>query len=83
MNRVREYRQRENLTQKQLAEIMEVTPDYISMIERGVRTPGFMFSKKMADYFDTTVDGIFFAKQENKTFAKSLYHRLVRTITGK
>ena len=39
---------------------MNVAPDYISMIERGVRSPGFSLAKKIADFFGTTIDDIFF-----------------------
>lgn len=69
-NRLREYRKRCSLTQEELAKKMDVVPDYISMIERGARTPGFLLAKKIADYFDTTVDDIFFDDASNKTFDK-------------
>lgn len=67
-NRLREYRKKYSLTQEELARHMDVVPDYISMIERGARTPGFLLAKKIADYFDTTVDDIFFDDVSNKTF---------------
>jgi putative transcriptional regulator len=83
MNKLKELRLKAKMTQKELAEELKVTPDYISMIERGDRTPGFRLSKKMADYFNTTVDEIFFAQDKNETFAGSLYQNLKRMFRGK
>lgn len=61
-------RKEAGMTQGQLAEKVGVTNDYISMIERGDRTPGFNLAKKIADELNTTVDVIFFADGSNKTF---------------
>lgn len=67
-NRLREYRKKHSITQEEFAKEMDVVSDYISMIERGARTPGFLLAKKIADYFNTTVDEIFFDDKSNKTF---------------
>ena len=59
-NKVKELRNLKNLTQEELGQIFGITADYISMIERGERTPGFKLAKRIADYFGTTVDDLFF-----------------------
>lgn len=60
--RLQEYRRREKMTQEELANQLGISKDYLSMIERGVRNPGFKLAKKIADIFCTTVDNIFFDK---------------------
>lgn len=39
--RIRYLRRRRGLTQEQLAELSEVSPEYISKIERGAASPSF------------------------------------------
>lgn len=64
MNKLKELRIKYKLTQKELAKNLGVTPDYISQIERG-RIPGMETAIKIANFFNTTVDEIFFSKQSN------------------
>ncbi|MDA3731625.1 helix-turn-helix transcriptional regulator [Niameybacter massiliensis] len=54
------YRKESKLTQEELAEKVGVHKDYISMIERGKRTPGFSLSKKIADVLNESIENIFF-----------------------
>lgn len=58
--RLRKLRIKEKMKIKDVAEILEITPDYLGMIERGSRTPGFSLAKKFADLYNVTVDEIFF-----------------------
>ena len=44
----REYREREKLTQAELANEVSVSENYIYMIEAGVRTPSVDTAKKIA-----------------------------------
>lgn len=67
-NALKILRKERKITQEQLAEILGVTPDYVSIIERGKQNPGFHLAKKIADIFEKTVDEIFFADETNKTF---------------
>lgn len=39
---------------------LNITPQMLGAIERGDRTPSLRLAKKIADYYLTTVDGIFF-----------------------
>lgn len=67
MNKLKEYRKLNNLTQEKLAEVLEINSDYISMIERGVRTPGFKLANRMASYFGVTIEELnFFCRQEEQ-----------------
>jgi putative transcriptional regulator len=56
------------LSQEELAAILGVVADYVSMIERGKRSPGFALAKKIADFFDMTIDEIFFNNESNNSF---------------
>ena len=56
------YRQRRGFERKALAEIMGVTSNYIYMIEAGHRNPGFRLSKRFADFFNTSIEELFFNK---------------------
>ncbi len=65
------YRDKSGLTQEEVAEIVEVSKDYISMLERYIRKPGRELAKKLADLYGTTVDALLYATIEpNKTFSK-------------
>lgn len=68
INRLSEFREKVGVTQTQMASDLNITNDYLSMIERGIRTPGFKLSKKIADYLNSSVDELFFNAQSNETF---------------
>ena len=63
-------RELRGLTRLELARRLHITPEYMSMIERGVKTPGFKLSKRIADALGSTVDSLFFANATNETFDK-------------
>lgn len=44
----------------EVAFYLEITPQMLGAIERGDRTPSLYLAKKIADYYNTTVDEIFF-----------------------
>lgn len=59
-NRLKYYRIKQSMTQQELGHKIGIHKDYISMMERGVRTPGFKLAKRMADFFGVTIDELFF-----------------------
>lgn len=65
-NNLKALREEAGITQVDLAKSLNISSDYLSMIERGVRTPSFNLSKGIADYFNTTVDYIFFEINRTK-----------------
>ena len=67
-NKVSEFREKIGVTQIEMASHLKITNDYLSMIERGARTPGFKLAKKIADYLNTTVDVLFFNVESNIAF---------------
>lgn len=71
-NNIKELRKSKKLTQVKFAKILGITNDYLSSIERGKVTPGFMLAKKIADYFEVTVDEVFFNNHSNEIFGNNL-----------
>ncbi|NSW93051.1 MAG: helix-turn-helix transcriptional regulator [Firmicutes bacterium] len=69
MNKLRELRDKKGLTQEEIANVLGINSQYYSMLERGVRTPGFKLAKKIADFYECSVDEIFFDNGTNIMFA--------------
>lgn len=54
-NNIRANRQKLGLTQEALAEILNVTPDYISKIENGIKHPSLSAIEKLCNVFKIDV----------------------------
>ncbi|MED1761281.1 helix-turn-helix transcriptional regulator [Bacillus subtilis] len=57
---------RGNTSRTVVANDLNITPQMLGAIERGDRTPSLSLAKKIADYYGTTVDEIFFAQSGHK-----------------
>lgn len=69
---IQELRTKKGLTQKEVAEKAGITKDYISLIERGERTPSDKTKHKLAEIYDVPVVQIFLAIQRtNGTIKQS------------
>lgn len=55
-----ELRKSNNISRKQMAEDLGLSYHTISSYEEGVRIPRDEIKKQIAEYFDTTVQDIFF-----------------------
>lgn len=69
MNNIAKYRAKKGLTQNELAEELNVTSGAVGMWETGKRVPNLDMAKEIADYFDTTIEEIFFTEKDNDTLA--------------
>jgi len=58
-NRLREERTRRNLTQAQLAELVEVSRKTINTVENGVFVPSTVLALRLARALGTTVEALF------------------------
>ncbi|EJR81440.1 MULTISPECIES: helix-turn-helix transcriptional regulator [Bacillus] len=67
------YDSKKNLY-KEIASYCEVTERYIRMIDQKERTPSMETARKIAQFFDKSVDDIFFSNKSNfKFFLTSLW----------
>ena len=58
-NKLKVCRAEEDITQKELAERMEVSRQTINAIETGKYDPSLELALKLADFFDRKVENIF------------------------
>ena len=63
-NKIKKYREENNMTQKDIAEILEVEPGTISKYESGMIEPNIESLKRLSDTFNITVDELI--KDEEK-----------------
>lgn len=75
INRVKEYRNNINFTQKQLAEAVFVSQRTIISLEKGQYKPSIMLAYRLSCFFNTNVEDLFCLKQ-NKDLEDSEYENL-------
>lgn len=75
INRVKEYRNLVNLTQKQLAEAVFVSQRTIISLEKGQYKPSIMLAYRLSCFFKTTVEDLF-CLELNKDLEDSKYENL-------
>ena len=56
LNKIAELRIEKNITQKQLAELIETSQPNISRWEQGIIEPSIIECWKLADFFGVTID---------------------------
>ena len=59
-------RKEKNMTQRELAEILNISHGAVGMYEVGLRTPSLEMARKIAGVFNISTDQLFFAKIDNK-----------------
>ena len=57
-NRIKTMRERANLTQEQLAELVDISPTHMSVIERGVKTPKLDTFVRIANALGVSADAL-------------------------
>jgi transcriptional regulator with XRE-family HTH domain len=62
LRKIRRYR---DLTQERLAELLGVSVEFVSNMERGVNAPSFETIEKIAEAFDLPVSALFSFEEEN------------------
>jgi len=58
-NRIKAIRLDRKLTQEEFAELVGISVDFLSLIERGVNSPSFEVLERMADRLDLQVRELF------------------------
>ena len=59
-NRIQDLRLEQNLTQQDLADAVEVTRATIIALEKGSYNPSLELAFRLARFFNTTIDNIFY-----------------------
>ena len=77
-SRIKELREEENLSQRELAEILEISRPSITKYERNEREPSYVVLLRISDYFGVSTDYIL-----GKTVEKDRnIHLFNKTVTG-
>jgi transcriptional regulator with XRE-family HTH domain len=63
--RVAEYRNGRSMTQEKLAELAGISVDFLSLLERGLRTPSFSTLERLSTALNVSLKDLF--DFENKT----------------
>ena len=63
-NRLEEIRKQRNMTQEELASILEVSRQTIGSLEKGKYNPSILLAFKIARYFNLRIEDIFFDEEE-------------------
>ena len=58
-NRLKAIRLERDLTQEEFAELVAISVDFLSLIERGINSPSFEVLERMAGRLDTEVRELF------------------------
>lgn len=66
LNRLKELRARDGLSQTELAKLTESSRQTISLIERGDYLPSILIAMKIAKVFQLPVDEVFSIREEEK-----------------
>ncbi|MCL5774247.1 MAG: helix-turn-helix transcriptional regulator [Firmicutes bacterium] len=69
--RIKQARLEADMTQEELAEAVEITPNYISMLERGRKNPSIQILKKIADVLGVSISFLTDSEEDEKMKALS------------
>lgn len=61
--RLKNLRRKYGLTQQEVADRLQITRSFYSMIEINERNPTLNLAKKMAEMFHTNIEALFFADE--------------------
>lgn len=65
-NRLKEYRAKINVNQQEMGQLVDVSRQTISQIERGDYSPSVTLALKIAKVFNASVEDIFEYEEDNK-----------------
>ncbi len=66
-NNLKVWRAKKDVTQQQLAEIVELSRQTVNSIEKGKFVPSVFTALKMSRFFETKVEDIFFIPENNES----------------
>lgn len=66
MKTLKELRENKKLTQEQASNKLNITKEYLSMIERAERNPSDSLKEQMSELYGTSIGNIFLAIKQTK-----------------
>jgi len=66
--RIKEIRERSTLTQEDLADLADVTPQYISLVENGKKKASLQVLVDIAEGLELTLDELLMGNQKNSNY---------------
>lgn len=69
--KLKRFREDKNLTVEELSGIFNISSSHLYKIESGIRNPNMKLAKKIADYFETEIEEIFFNDEMDETSRKT------------
>ena len=78
MQRLREIRKNKKITMKDLAVFLGISESAVSLYETGKSQPDHETLKKIADYFDVSIDYLLGRTDCKKTFTEEEYYNIIR-----
>lgn len=69
---IKNARIKKELTQEELAEILEITPTHVKHIESGHRKPSIEILFKTAKILDMSVDNVIFSDNDDRTIKSEI-----------
>lgn len=64
-NKIEKFRKAKNITQAELADVLEVSRQTISSLENGRYNPTILLAFKIANFFDAAIEEVFIYEEEN------------------
>ena len=71
ITKIKRYRDKYNMTQKELADRVHVRRETIVRLEQGKYNPSLKLAADIAKVFDTTIENIFYYEDQEKTASDS------------
>ena len=71
LTKIKRYRDKYNITQKELADRVHVRRETIVRLEQGKYNPSLKLAADIAKVFDTTIENIFSYEDQEKTASDS------------
>ena len=68
MKTIQQLRENRKLTQKETAKLLDITKEYLSMIECGKRNPSDALKERLAKLYNVAISDIFLSLKETKRF---------------
>lgn len=66
MKNLKELREKQKITQEQASKTLNITKEYLSMIERAERNPSDSLKEKMAKLYKVSITDIFLSIRQTK-----------------